>query len=69
MPKTLMKSRIFSNKNNIRIKLELNIFKSTLPPNLQSFTQKLLSGDGFLVYIWALKILNYWIMKQVMIQL
>ena len=51
MPKTLIKSRLHSNKNKPKIKQEINNTKSTLPPHLQSFELKLLSGDGFVVYI------------------
>ena len=50
MPKTLIKSRLHSNKHNPKIKQEINNTKSTLPPNLQSFKQKLLSGNSFVVY-------------------
>ena len=49
MPKTLIKSRLHSNKHKPKIKQEQNN-KSNLPPNLQSFKQKLLSGDGFIEY-------------------
>ena len=50
MPKTLIKSRLFSNKHKPKIKQELNNTKSNLPPNLQSFKQKILSGNGFVEY-------------------
>ena len=50
MPKTLIKSRLHSNKHKPKIKQELNITKSNLPPHLQTFKQKLLSGDGFIKY-------------------
>ena len=50
MPKTLIKSRLHSNKNKPKNKQELNVTKSSLPPNLHSFKQKLLSGNGFLKY-------------------
>ena len=50
MPKTLIKSRLHSNKNKPKIKQELNNTKSNLPPNLQSFKKKLLSGSGFVEY-------------------
>ena len=50
MPKTLRKSRLHSNKHKPKIKLELNNTKPYLPPHLQSFKQKLLSGNGFIVY-------------------
>ena len=50
MPKTLIKSRLHSNKHKPKIKTEMNSTKSNLPPNLQSFEQKLLSGNGFVEY-------------------
>ena len=50
MPTTLIKSRLHSNKQKPKIKQEINYTISTLPPNLQSFEQKLLSGNGFSVY-------------------
>ena len=50
MPKTLKKSRLHSNKNKPKIKQEINSTKLNLSPNLQSFKQKLLSGNGFGVY-------------------
>ena len=50
MPKTLKKSRLQSNKHKPKIKQEHINTKSNLPPNLQSFKQKLLSGNGFVEY-------------------
>ena len=50
MPRTLLKSRIHSNKNKPKIKQEVNNTKSNLPPHLQTFKQKSLSGNGFLIY-------------------
>ena len=50
MPKTLIKSRLYSNKKKPKIKQEMNSTKSNLPPNLLSFKQKLLSGRGFVEY-------------------
>ena len=50
MPKTLIKPRLHSNKPKPRIKQEQNIYKSNLPSHLQAFKQKLLSGNGFVVY-------------------
>ena len=47
MPKTLIKSRLHSNKHKPKIKLEVNNTKSNLPPHIQTFKQKLLSGNGF----------------------
>ena len=46
MPRTLIKSRLHPNKNKPKIKKE----KLNLPPNIQSFKQKLLSGNGFVQY-------------------
>ena len=49
MPRTLLKPRIVSDKKNKnKIRPELDNTKSLLPPNLQSFKQKVLSGNGFL---------------------
>ena len=53
MPRTLIKSRLHSNKHNPKIKQEPNKTQSNLPPNLQSFKQKLLSGNIFIYYIGA----------------
>ena len=50
MPKTPIKTRLQSNKHKPKIKHEVNTTKSNLPPNLQSFKQKLLSGNGFYIY-------------------
>ena len=50
MPRTLIKSRLNSNKHKPKNKQEKNNSKSVLPPHLQSFKQKLLSGDGFVDY-------------------
>ena len=50
MPKTLINSRLHSNKHQPEIKRELNKTKSKLPPHLQSFKQKLLSRNGFVEY-------------------
>ena len=50
MPRTLIKSRLHSNKHKPKIKQEINISKSSLTPNLQTFKQKLLSGNGFIKY-------------------
>ena len=51
MPRTLIKSRLHSNKNKEKIKQEVNNTKSNLPPHLQTFKLKLLSGNGFIKYI------------------
>ena len=50
MPRTFIKSRLHSNKNKPKIKQVLNNTKSSLPPNIQSFKQKLLSGSGFVEF-------------------
>ena len=50
MRKTLIKSRLHSNRHKPRIKQEVNNTKPTLPPNLQSFKHKLLSRNGFVQY-------------------
>ena len=50
MPKTLIKSRLHSNKHKPEIKQEQNNNKSNLPQNIQAFKQKLLSGSGFVEY-------------------
>ena len=47
MPKTLIKSGLQSDKHIPKIKQEQNNTKSTLPPHLQLFQQKFLSGNGF----------------------
>ena len=47
MPKTLMKSRLHSNKHKPKTEQELNNTKSNLPPHLQTFKQRLISGNGF----------------------
>ena len=50
MPKTSMKSRLHSKKYKSSVKREINNTKSNLPPHLQIFKQKLLSGNGFISY-------------------
>ena len=51
MPRTIIKSRLHFNKYKPKIKHESNNnTKSNLPPHLQTFKQKLLSGNGFLYY-------------------
>ena len=50
MSKTLIKSRLHSNKQKPKIEKEMNNTKSILPPHLQKFKQKLLSGNGFIKY-------------------
>ena len=47
MTRTLIKSRLPSNKHKPKHKQEITNTKSNLPPNIQSFKQKLLSGNGF----------------------
>ena len=50
MPRTLIKSRLLSNKHKPKIKQEVKNTKSNLPPHLQIFKKKLLSGNGFIIY-------------------
>ena len=50
MPRTLIKSRLPSNEHKPKIKQEVNDTKSNLPTNLQIFKQKILSGNGFIIY-------------------
>ena len=59
MPKTIMKWRLQTNKHKLEIKQEGYNTQSMLPPIVQSFKQKLLSGNAFIVYKWAQKIFNY----------
>ena len=49
MPRTLIKLRLHPNKHKPKIKQERNNTKSNLPPYLQKFKQKLLSGSGFII--------------------
>ena len=50
MPNTLIKSRLHSNKHKPKINQRKINTKSNIPPNIQSFKQKLLSGKSFLIY-------------------
>ena len=50
MPRTLIISRLHSNKQKPRIKQEIKNTKSNLPPHLQSFEKKLISGNGLVEY-------------------
>ena len=50
MPKTLIKPRLHPDRNKPKIKQEINKTQSSLPLNIQSFKQKLLSGNGFIKY-------------------
>ena len=50
MPRALKKSRFKSKKHKPKIEQELNKTQSYLPRNLQSFKQKLPSGNGFIIY-------------------
>ena len=47
MPKTLIKSRLHSDNQKPKIKQEINNTEPNSPRHLQSFKQKLLSGNGF----------------------
>ena len=48
--KDLKKSRLRSNKQKLKIKPELKITKSKLLSNLQTFKQKFLSANGFIIH-------------------
>ena len=50
MPRTIIKSRLHFSKHKPKIKQEISNTKSNLPSQLQSFKQKLLSGNGFIYY-------------------
>ena len=50
MPRTLIKSKLHPNKKKIKIKQEINDTKSNSPSNLQTFKQRLFSGNGFIKY-------------------
>ena len=50
MPRTLLNSRLQCNKHKPKFEQEMNNTKSNLPPHLQTFKQKLLSGNGFISY-------------------
>ena len=50
MPRTLIKSRLHPIKHKPKIKQEVNNTKSNLPPHIETFKQKLLSGNGFIKY-------------------
>ena len=50
MSRTLIKSKLHSNKHKRKIKQEIKNTKSILPPHLQTFKQKLLLGNGFINY-------------------
>ena len=47
MPRTLIRSRLLSQKHKPKNKQEVRNTQSNLPPNLQVFKQKLLSGNSF----------------------
>ena len=44
--RTIIKSRLQSNKHKFKNRQEPIITKSNLPPNLQSFKRKLISGSA-----------------------
>ena len=44
-------------------KPKIDISTFILPPNLQISEQKIISKNDFIVYKWALKISNYWLIK------
>ena len=47
---TIIKSRLHFNRHKPKNKQVVNNTKSNLPPHLQSFKQKLLSGNGFVEF-------------------
>ena len=49
MQRTLIKSRLHSNKQKPNNKQQVNFNNTNLLPHLQSFKQNLLLGSGFLV--------------------
>ena len=51
MPRTIIKSRLHSNKHKPKFKQEINNTKSELPPHLQPYKQKLMLGNGLLFVI------------------
>ena len=58
MPKSLIKSRLFSYRNKMKVRAQIETNQSQLPQNLQSYKQKRLPGNVFLVYKRSLKISN-----------
>ena len=50
MPRTLLKSRFHSIEHKPKVRQEIKNTKSKLSPHLQSYKQKLLSGNGFVEY-------------------
>ena len=50
MPRTLTKSRLHCKKHKPKFQQQPNSTKSSLRPNLQSYKQKLISGNGFFQY-------------------
>ena len=50
MPRTLIMSRLLSNKHKSKNKQEVNVNNSILLPNLQAFKQKLLTRSGIFLY-------------------
>ena len=49
MPETLIKWRLHPKQHKPKIKQEITHTNTNLPPNLQSFKQKYLSRNGFIV--------------------
>ena len=50
MPQTIIKQRIFPNKNRIKIGSLMDNTKSNLPQDLRISKHKFLSGNGFNIY-------------------
>ena len=47
MPKTIIRPKIHSSEHKPKNRQEINNTKSILAPHLQTFKQKLLSGNSF----------------------
>ena len=48
MPNTLIESIFHTEKHKPKTKQQIKNTKSILPPNLQAFKEKILSGNGFI---------------------
>ena len=56
MTRTLIKSRLQSNKHKPKNKQEVKNSKSKLPSSIQTFKQKQSSGNGFVEYKWNIEL-------------
>ena len=50
MPKISIEIRLVHNERKIQLKAEVNNSKSALLPNLQSFQNQIITGNGFILY-------------------